>query len=197
MEDQTRINEMIRVPRVRVVDSDGKPLGIIPTEEARERALSAGYDLVEVAPKAEPPVCKIMDYGKYKYEKAKKEKEAKKKQHVMHLKEIKFHPKTDTHDYNFKLEHMRKFLLKGDRVKATVVFRGREIVYKDFGKKLLDRIDEELADIATGELRYKMEGRNMISAYVPDKIKIQTYTRKLKKEKKEIKTEDEPKTEIE
>jgi translation initiation factor IF-3 len=175
---------MIRVPRVRVIDSEGKPLGIIPTEEAIERALDAGYDLVEVAPKAEPPVCKIMDYGKYKYEKSKKEKEAKKKQHVMHLKEIKFHPKTDTHDYNFKLDHIRKFLLKGDRVKVTVVFRGREIIYKDFGKQLLDRVDEDLTDIATCELKYKMEGRNMISAYVPDKIKIQTYKRKLEKEKK-------------
>ncbi len=186
----TRINEMIRIPRVRVIDSEGKPLGIIPTEEAREKALEAGYDLVEIAPKAEPPVCKIMDFGKFKYEKAKKEKEAKKKQHIMHLKEIKFHPKTEAHDYNFKLDHMRKFLLKGDRVKATVVFRGREIVYKDFGKKLLDRIDEDLIDIANREMRYKMEGRNMISAYVPDKIKIQTYTRKLEKEEKEKKEEE-------
>jgi translation initiation factor IF-3 len=185
---------MIRVPRVRVIDSDGNALGIIPIEEARERALNAGYDLVEVAPKAEPPVCKIMDYGKYKYEKAKKEKEAKKKQHVMHLKEIKFHPKTDTHDYNFKLDHIRKFLLKGDRVKATVVFRGREIVYKDFGKALLDRIDEDLENIATCEMKYKMEGRNMISTYVPDKIKIKAYTKKLEKEKK---VEEKPTSESE
>lgn len=167
-----------------MIDSDGKPLGIIPTQEAISKAIEAGYDLVEVAPKAEPPVCRIMDYGKYKYEKAKKEKEAKKKQHVMHLKEIKFHPKTDIHDYNFKVDHARKFLLKGDRVKITVVFRGREIAYKDFGKQLLDRIDVDLADVAQCEMKYKMEGRNMISAYVPEKTKMQAYKRKLEKEKK-------------
>ncbi len=170
-----------------MVDSDGKPLGIIPTQEAISKAIEAGYDLVEVAPKAEPPVCRIMDYGKYKYEKAKKEKEAKKKQHVMHLKEIKFHPKTDIHDYNFKVDHARKFLLKGDRVKITVVFRGREIAYKNFGKQLLDRIDTDLTDVAQSEMKYKMEGRNMISAYVPDKVKTQSYKRKLEKEKKEEK----------
>lgn len=181
---------MIRVPRVRVIDTDGKALGIIPTAEARDRALNAGYDLVEVAPKAEPPVCRIMDYGKYKYEKAKKEKEAKKKQHVMHLKEIKLHPKTEQHDYNFKVDHARKFLLKGDRVKTTLVFRGREIAYKDFGKKILDRINDDLSDIALCELKYKMEGRNMISTYVPDKVKIQAYKRKLEKEKKREKSEE-------
>ncbi len=131
-----------------------------------------------------------MDYGKYKYEKAKKEKEARKKQHVMHLKEIKFHPKTEVHDYNFKVEHARKFLLKGDRVKITVVFRGREIVYKDFGVQLLDRIDADLTDVAQRELQYKMEGRNMISTYVPDKIKIQAYKRKIEKEKKESKSKE-------
>lgn len=165
-------------------------MGVIGTNEARERALAAGLDLVEVAPKAEPPVCRIMDYGKYKYEKAKKEKESKKKQHVMHLKEVKYHPKTDQHDYNFKMEHARKFLLKGDRVKLTVVFRGREIAYKDFGRNLLDRLNTDLDDIATCELKYKMEGRNMISMYVPDKVKVQQYTRKLKKEEKNIEQEN-------
>ncbi len=130
-----------------------------------------------------------MDYGKFKYEKAKKEKESKKKQHVMHLKEIKFHPKTESHDYNFKVDHARKFLLKGDRVKATVVFRGREIAHKDFGAKVLDRIDTDLTDLAQCELKYKMEGRNMISTYVPDKIKIQNFKRKIEKEKKQAETE--------
>ncbi len=157
--------------------------------DALEKAVQSGFDLVEVAPKAEPPVCRIMDYGKFKYEKAKKEKEAKKKQHVMHLKEIKFHPKTEIHDYNFKIDHTRKFLLKGDRVKMTVVFRGREIVYKDFGIKLLDRVDEDLADIAQCEQKYKMEGRNMISTYVPDKVKINAFNRKKEKEEKEKQTE--------
>ncbi len=155
------------------------------TRDALARAEEAGVDLVEVAPKAEPPVCRIMDYGKFKYEKAKKEKEAKKKQHVMHLKEIKFHPKTDTHDYNFKMKNVRKFLLKGDRVKVTVVFRGREIVYKDFGKKLLERINDDLIDIANCEIEYKMEGRNMISSYIPDKAKVKAYSKELEKAEKE------------
>ena len=164
-------------------------LGIIPTSEAVEKAIEAGYDLVEVSPSAEPPVCRIMDYGKFKYEKAKREKEAKKKQHVMHLKEIKFHPKTDIHDYNFKVDHAKKFLLKGDRVKITMVFRGREITYIDFGKKVLDRVNTDLSDIAQPEIQYKMEGRNMISTYVPDKVKIQAYKRKMEKEKKQVETE--------
>jgi translation initiation factor IF-3 len=164
-------------------------LGIFPTSEAVKKAVEAGYDLVEVSPSAEPPVCRIMDYGKFKYEKAKREKEAKKKQHVMHLKEIKFHPKTDIHDYNFKVDHARKFLLKGDRVKITMVFRGREITYIDFGKEVLDRVDNDLADIAQPEIQYKMEGRNMISTYVPDKTKIHAYKRKLEKEKKQTETE--------
>ena len=164
-------------------------LGVIPISEAIEKAIEAGYDLVEVSPNAEPPVCRIMDYGKFKYEKAKKEKEAKKKQHIMHLKEVKFHLKTEQHDYDFKVEHARKFLLKGDRVKITLVFRGREITYIDTGKKILDRVDIDLSDISQAEIKYKREGRNMISAYVPDKIKIQTYLRKLEKEQKQEEAE--------
>lgn len=157
----------------------------MPTGAAVEKALEKGYDLVEIAPQANPPVCKIMDFGKFKYEKAKKEKEAKKKQHVMHLKEVKFHPKTEQHDYNFKVDHARKFLLKGDRVKITVVFRGREIAYKDFGIDLLNRIEEDLKDIAVSEAKYKMEGKNMISTYIPDKSKVVAYKRKMEKETKE------------
>lgn len=125
-----------------------------------------------------------MDYGKFKYEKSKKVKEAKKKQHVMHLKEIKLHPKTEDHDFNFKMNHAREFLLKGDRVKATVVFRGREITHINFGAVVLDRLDECLADLALVELSKKMEGRNMISIYVPDKIKVKLYTRKIETERK-------------
>ena len=126
-----------------------------------------------------------MNYGKFKYEKAKKEKEAKKKQHIVHLKEIKLHPKTELHDYNFKVDHARKFLLKGDRVKVTVVFRGREITYTKFGKEILARIDNDLTDLAQCELKEKLEGRNMISMYVPDKVKIKAYLRKIEKENKE------------
>jgi translation initiation factor IF-3 len=153
--------------------------------DALAKAEAAALDLVEVAPTADPPVCRIMDYGKFKYEKSKKAKEAKKKQHVMHLKEIKLHPKTDEHDFNFKMGHARRFLLKGDRVKATVVFRGREITHIDFGHKILERLDNCLADLSQVEVAAKMEGRNMISIYVPDKAKIKEYNRKLDLEKKE------------
>lgn len=183
--DSTRINTEIRSPRVRVVSEDGDALGIMLTNDALARAEASSLDLVEVAPTADPPVCRIMDYGKFKYEKSKKAKEAKKKQHVMHLKEIKLHPKTDEHDFNFKMDHARKFLIKGDRVKATVVFRGREITHIDFGQRILERLDGCLADLAQVEIAAKMEGRNMISIYVPDKIKIKEFTRKMDVEKKQ------------
>lgn len=156
----------------------------MPIAEALSSAEAAGLDLVEIAPTADPPVCRIMDYGKFKYEKSKKIKEAKKKQHVMHLKEIKLHPKTDEHDFNFKMDHARKFLIKGDRVKATVVFRGREITHINFGKEVLDKLDGFLNDLAQIELSQKMEGRNMTTIYVPDKLKIKEYLRKLELEKK-------------
>jgi translation initiation factor IF-3 len=167
-----------------VVAPDGEPLGILPIADAIARAGDYALDLVEVAPTADPPVCRIMDYGKFKYEKSKKAKEAKKKQHVMHLKEIKLHPKTDSHDFDFKLDHARKFLLKGDRVKATVVFRGREITRLDFGKQMLERVDAGLADLAQVEISAKMEGRNMMSIYVPDKTKVKEYQRKHEIEEK-------------
>jgi translation initiation factor IF-3 len=125
-----------------------------------DAAAEKGMDLVEVSPNAEPPVCKIIDYGKYK------------KQNNAKLKEMKFHPKTDTHDYNFKMKNVRKFLMKGDRVKVSVVFRGREIVHKDIGKDLLDRVHEDLSDIAQSEILCNMEGRAMVSSYIPDKVKL-------------------------
>jgi translation initiation factor IF-3 len=169
---------------VRVVSSNGDALGILPILEARERAVFEGLDLVEVAPNAEPPVCRIMDYGKFKYEKSKKQKEAKKKQHVSHLKEIKMHPKIEEHDYHFKMDHARKFLFRGDRVKATIVFRGREIAHLDFGKKLLERLEADITDLCSVEFTCKMEGRNMISMYVPDKAKIKEFARKIEQERR-------------
>lgn len=174
-----------------MIGHDGESLGILPTPQAVERANGLGFDLVEVAPKAAPPVCRIMDYGKFKYEKSKKAKEAKKKQHVVHLKEIKLHPKTEDHDYNFKIDHARKFLLKGDRVKITVVFRGREITHIDFGQKVLERVEQDLSEIATSEIQYKREGRNMISCYIPDKIKINKYKRRIDQKKKEVEQDQE------
>jgi translation initiation factor IF-3 len=183
-EDDTRINNEIRVARVRVISNDGEALGILPVGEALIKAMTAGLDLVEISPTADPPVCKIMDYGKFKYEKSKKQKEAKKKQHVMHLKEIKLHPKTDEHDFKFKMEHARKFLLKGDRVKITVVFRGREITHIDFGAKMLEKATGVIIDLAQIEMQPKMEGRNMISIFVPDKAKTREYLRRQEVERK-------------
>jgi translation initiation factor IF-3 len=182
--DTTRVNDLIRVPRVRVISGSGESLGILTIADALLRAVEEKLDLVEVAPNADPPVCRIMDYGKFKYEKAKKMKEAKKKQHISHLKEIKMHPKIEDHDYSFKVEHARKFLIRGDRVKATIVFRGREIAHLDFGKKLLERVSIDLADLSNIELSCKMEGRNMISMFVSDKMKIKEVTRKAELERK-------------
>jgi translation initiation factor IF-3 len=187
--DMPKVNEEIRVPRVRVVSGSGEALGILPIMEARERAVAEGLDLVEVAPTADPPVCRIMDYGKFKYEKSKKQKEARKKQHVSHLKEIKMHPKIEEHDYHFKMEHGRNFLFRGDRVKATIVFRGREIAHLDFGRKLLQRLEADLIDLCSIEFSGKMEGRNMISMFVPDKAKIKEVTRKLDQERRRLEQE--------
>lgn len=182
--DDTRINNEIRVARVRVISNDGEALGIMTVPEALARAVNAGYDLVEISPNADPPVCKIMDYGKFKYEKAKKAKEAKKKQHVMHLKEIKLHPKTDEHDFNFKMQHARNFLIKGDRVKVTIVFRGREITHIDFGMRMLEKATNAIIDLAQVEMTPKMEGRNLISIMVPDKAKTRDFLRKQEIERK-------------
>ncbi len=187
--DMPKVNEEIRVPRVRVVGGSGEILGILTIAEARERATMEGLDLVEVAPTADPPVCRVMDYGKFKYEKSKKQKEARKKQHVSHLKEIKMHPKTEEHDYHFKMDHARKFLLRGDRVKATIVFRGREIAHIDFGRKILERFEADIIDLCSVEFAGKMEGRNMISMFVPDKAKIKEVTRKLDQERRRLEQE--------
>ena len=135
---------------------------MIDTSEAIERARNKGLDLVEISPAASPPVCKIMDYGKYKYQQSKKEKDTKKKQHVIHVKEIRLRPKIEAHDFNFKVSHARKFIEKGNKVKATVLFRGREMAHKEFAKTLLERMANELEDIAKIEREAVMEGRMMI-----------------------------------
>lgn len=171
---------------MRVVDANGDQLGILPIQEALQRAEAAGLDLVEIAAAASPPVCRIMDYGKFKYEKSKKDKEAKKKQHIVHLKEIKLRPKTGEHDYQYKKEHARTFLIKGDRVKATVMFRGREITHKEFGEEVLEQLAKDLDDVAAIEISMKSEGRNMISIFVPDKEKIRLYKRKIEQEEKRL-----------
>lgn len=140
-------------------------------KDALAAAAAKTLDLIEIVPTADPPVCKIMDFGKYKYELAKKDKLQKKHQHVTLVKEIRFHPNTDTHDFDFKVRHARGFIEEGHKVKATVVFKGREITYQDQGRAMLDRFTEQLEDIAKIDAPAKMEGRQMIAYYVADKSK--------------------------
>ncbi|BDQ33290.1 translation initiation factor IF-3 [Pseudodesulfovibrio portus] len=154
---------------MRVVDDDGEQLGVMVTRDALDRAREKGLDLVEVAPNADPPVCKIMDYGKFKYQQQKKLQEAKKKQTVIKIKEVKFRPKTDEHDYQTKLKKIVKFLDDGDRCKVTIFFRGREIVHKDRGLMMLDRVVEDTQDIAKVESKPMSEGRTMTMMLAPVK----------------------------
>jgi len=165
-----RVNQQIRISPVRLIDSDGSQVGVVPLEEARQRAVELDLDLVEVAPTARPPVCRIMDYGKFKYRENKKAREAKKKQHVIQMKELKLRSKIDEHDLQFKLRHARKFLEKHDKVKVTMVFRGREVVHKDLGERILKRVYDEVSDLAVQEGDIKMEGRNMILILTPKSL---------------------------
>lgn len=163
--------------QVRVIDDDGQQLGIFLTSEAIRLAQDKGMDLIEIVPKASPPVCKIMDFGKYRYEMAKREKLQKKHTHTALVKEIRFHPTTDVHDFEFKTRHAREFIEQGHKVKATVVFRGRQITYQDHGRELLDRFTERLSDIAKVEMEAKMEGRQMVCVYSADRAKKKTETK--------------------
>ncbi len=150
------------MPNIRLIGPDGTQLGIVATREALQKAEDYGLDLVEVAPNANPPVCRIMDFGKYKYEQSKREKEGRKKQHTITVKEIRLRPKTDDHDLETKIRHARKFLENKNKVKITIIFRGRELVYKDFGVQLMNRVQEMLSDIAQPDAPAKMEGRRMV-----------------------------------
>ncbi|MCP4748422.1 MAG: translation initiation factor IF-3 [Desulfobacteraceae bacterium] len=164
---RARINNNIRVREVRVIDPDGKQIGILPIREALSAATEFGLDLVEVSPTARPPVCKIMDYGRYKYEQTKKQQEAKKKQTTFQVKEIKVRPKTGEHDLQTKLGHIKKFLARKDKVKVTVMFRGREIALSGRGRELLQQIVIEVEEIAIIEQEPKFEGRTMIMILAP------------------------------
>jgi translation initiation factor IF-3 len=155
------VNERIRVPQVRVIGDDGSQVGVLPVREALAMAQAKSLDLVEVSPTARPPVCRIMDYGKFKYEQSRKQRKAKKKQHVTHLKEIKMRPKIEEHDYGFKMDHARQFLNARDKVKFTIMFRGREMAHQEIGHRLIARIVSELADIATVEIPARSEGRTL------------------------------------
>lgn len=161
------INEKIRAPQVRVISADGSQLGILSLEEALNAAREEGLDLVEVAPNADPPVCKIMDYGKFRYQQSKRSQEAKKKQTIIQVKEVKLRPKTEEHDIQTKLRHIRRFLAQKDKAKVTVIFRGREIAFKDRGERVLQRILEELKDEVVVEMPPKMEGRNLVMVLAP------------------------------
>lgn len=165
--DQYRVNRRIRVPEVRVIGADGSQLGVLRTDEALRMAEESGLDLVEISPKAMPPVCKIMDFGKFKYEKSKKEKDARKHQSTVTLKEIKFRPKTDDHDLDFKVKHIRRFLMEGNKAKLVVIFRGREIVHPETGQDVLKRVVEVTSDIAQVEQPPMMEGRRMLMVIAP------------------------------
>ncbi|ROR01553.1 translation initiation factor 3 (bIF-3) [Desulfosoma caldarium] len=152
---------------MRVIGADGNQLGILPLDEALNAAREEGLDLVEVAPNADPPVCKIMDYGKFRYQQSKRSQEAKKKQTVIQVKEIKLRPKTDEHDIQTKLRHIRRFLAQKDKAKVTVIFRGREIAFKDRGEMVLQRVLDELKDEVVVEVPPKMEGRNLVMILAP------------------------------
>ncbi len=163
----TRINEAIRVEQVRLIDDDGENHGVVPVEDARTRAAAAGLDLVEVAPEARPPVVRIMDYGKWRYEQEQKAKQARRHQSTITVKEIKFRPKIDPHDYDTKKGHVERFLRHKDKVKVTIMFRGRELLHPERGEAILLRLADELKDLALVESKPNLDGRNMIMMLAP------------------------------
>jgi translation initiation factor IF-3 len=166
-DDDTRINEQIRVPEVRLIDDEGQQVGIVPIAQAQAMAEEKGLDLVEVAPQAKPPVCKIMDYGKYLFQQKKKASEAKKKQKVILVKEVQFRPRIDDHDYNFKKNHVLRFLDDGAKVKAIVRFRGREMAHQELGKAILDRLLLDIEGKGAAEGGPSMQGNRMSIVIAP------------------------------
>ena len=164
---RVRVNRQIRISPIRVIGSDGSQLGIMEVDAALATAESQGLDLVEVAPMARPPVARIMDYGKYKFEQAKQARIAKKKQHVIHLKEVKYRPGIDQHDFDTKTRHARRFLEEKNKVKVTMMFRGRQIAHPQLGKDVLDRVATELADVSKVETEARLEGKSMTMILTP------------------------------
>ncbi len=163
---EVRINEQITCPKVRVINADGEQLGILAINEARKAALEAGLDLVEIVPNSNPPVCKIIDYGKFKYELSKKEKIIKKRQHVIHIKEIRLSPKIEEHDFNFKINYAKKFIEQGNKVKLNIFFKGRQITHIEFGKQVVEKFVSSLEDVAKLESEPQVEGRNLVAILV-------------------------------
>ncbi|MBT9382473.1 translation initiation factor IF-3 [Pseudooceanicola sp. CBS1P-1] len=162
-----RVNDRIRCPEVRLIGAEGENLGVVTPQRAMALAEEASLDLVEISPNATPPVCKIMDFGKFKYEQQKRESEARKKQKVIEVKEVKFRPNTDVHDYDVKMKNVVKFLEKGDKVKVTLRFRGREMAHQNLGRELLERVAEDVKELGKVENMPKMEGRQMVMMIGP------------------------------
>ncbi len=164
---ESGINWGIRAQEVRVIDSDGKQAGIMPLKEAMKIAEEQGLDLVEVAPNAKPPVCRVMNYGKYKYQQSKRSQEARKHQTVIQVKEVKLRPRTEEHDFQFKLRHAKRFLSEGNKVKISILFRGRELAHPEFGRDMMNRFLEEVKDLMVVEQAPRLEGRNMVMVVAP------------------------------
>ncbi len=162
-----RINDQIRAAEVRLIDEKGEQLGVVSLQEALKKADEAGFDLVEVSPTAKPPVCRIIDYGKFLYQKEKKLKEARKKQKTVEIKEMKFTPRIDKHDFDYRIKRVREFIAKGDKVKITIRFRGREMAHTELGFDVIKRVKEEVKDICQIEKPSKLEGRNITMVIVP------------------------------
>ena len=165
--DTININEKVKVKEVRLIDDEGKQFGVVPTFDALKLARERGLDLVEISPKAIPPVCKIMDYGKFKYQLAKKAQEAKKKQTVIQLKEMKLGLKIEEHDLMFKIKHVRDFLQEGCKVKIIIMFKGREVLHVDMGEKLAQKMIESIKDVGELEQKPKLDGRNIVMVFAP------------------------------
>ncbi|MFA5280173.1 MAG: translation initiation factor IF-3 [Smithellaceae bacterium] len=169
MAKDLRINREIKSANVRVINEEGQPLGVIPLEEAMAQAERAALDLVEVSANADPPVCKIMDYGKYRYKQSKKIHDARKSQTVIHVKEIRLRPKTEAHDLQVKIKHIKKFLEQRDKVKISMIFRGREIAFTEIGRKIMEQIKAALADECIMDQEPRLEGRSMVMIVSPKK----------------------------
>ena len=180
---QLRVNERIRISQVRVIGADGAQLGVMAPTDALRLAREAGLDLVEVAPQTAPPVCRIMDFNKFRYDEQRREREAKKKHHIAKLKEVKFKPHIEEHDYRVKLERTKRFLTRGDQVKVTMVYRGRELAHTELGRRILDRLIEDLKPISKVERTPMLDGRFMTMVFGSDREKIRQLERQATKQK--------------
>ena len=180
---QLRVNERIRISQARVIGEDGAQLGVMAPADALRLAREHGLDLVEVAPQTNPPVCRIMDFNKFRYEEQRREREAKKKHHVAKLKEVKFKPHIEAHDYQVKLGMLKRFLMRGDQAKVTMVYRGRELAHAELGRRILDRLIEELKPISKVERTPMLDGRFMTMVFGPDREKIKQVERQAARQK--------------